>query len=630
LPAVNSGLLFKLALCTMQRYSDLRTLVFSVALYVVCGLCWLVFQSPVWAQSSGSTAPEADSGWQDKPTWQFKHFAVVTAHPLASEAGAQMLREGGSAIDAAIASQMVLGLVEPQSSGIGGGGFLTYSNGKTVQVYDGRETAPQGVTEALFLEAAGENKGQPMAFHKAKVGGLAVGVPGLIAMLHLAHKDHGRLAWARLFEPAIALAEEGFPISQRLHALLKQDRFLRKDTQARAYFYDANLEPFPVGHLLRNPALAQVLRGLAQGGPGSLYSGELSNAVVAAVQGHATNPGLLRQDDFKNYNALRREPLCFNWQPKTPQPPQGAFEQTLARPALRVCGPPPPSSGPLAIGQILGILSQLSSGVKPVDRDYLFLEAARLAFADRAKFVADPGLSSSKLPDWQTLLEPSYLKSRAALISEKSLGKAPAGKPGGFAGQGLGAMPMQIEAGTTHLSIMDHNGHALALTSSIESAFGSRLMVNGFLLNNQLTDFSFKPFDDEGHPIANRVEPNKRPRSSMSPLLVFDPNTHQAQMALGSAGGALIIHYVTKALINTINEGLPAKAALEQPHLGSMNGPALLEAGRYAEDRADVLHKRGNELRFVPMTSGTHVLLREDGQLWGAADPRRDGWAVGE
>ena len=622
--------MFKLALCTMRRHSDLRALIFSVALYGVYGLCALVFHSPVWAQSSGSTAPEADSGWQDKPAWQFKRFAVVTAHPLASEAGALMLREGGSAIDAAIASQMVLGLVEPQSSGIGGGAFLTYSNGKTVQVYDGRETAPQSVTEALFLEAAGENKGQPMAFHKAKVGGLAVGVPGLIAMLHLAHKDHGRLAWARLFEPAIALAEGGFPISQRLHTLLKQDRFLRKDTQARAYFYDSNLEPFPVGHLLRNPALAQVLRGLAQEGPGFLHTGELANAVVAAVERHVTNPGLLSPDDFKNYNALRREPLCFNWQPKTLPPAQDTFKQTLARPALRVCGPPPPSSGPLAIGQILGILGQLPYGVKPVDRDYLFLEASRLAFADRAKFVADPGHFSSKLPDWQALLEPSYLKSRANLIGEQSLDKAPAGKPGGLAGQGLGAMPMQVEAGTTHVSIMDDNGHALALTSSIESAFGSRLMVNGFLLNNQLTDFSFKPFDDEGQPIANRVEPNKRPRSSMSPLLVLDPRTHRAQMALGSAGGALIIHYVAKALLSTMNEGLPAKTALEQPHLGSINGPALLEAGRYPEDRADALHKRGNELRFIPMTSGTHVLLRKDGQLWGAADPRREGWAVGE
>ena len=582
------------------------------------GLALAQAQAQAQAPPSAATAPEAASGWSEKPEWRFSKFAVATAHPLASEAGALMLKEGGSAVDAAIASQMVLGLVEPQSSGLGGGAFLIHGNGREVHVYDGRETAPAATTQALFLHSSDPLTAQPMAFEEAKRGGRAVGVPGLIAMLHLAHQDHGRLPWKRLFEPAIELAEQGFPVGQRLHRLLLGDRLLREDPAARAYFYDQRLDPWPVGHRLRNPMLANVLRGLAAKGPDFFYTGEVAKAIENAVQKHASDPGRLGQNDLQNYKALRRSPLCFNWN----------LEAQVNN--YQICGPPPPSSGPLAIGQILGILRHQERRSRYADSDHLYLEASRLAFADRALYVADPKYLSHESRQWESLLESSYLKARSQLITEKSLGLAPAGVPAGFPGEQLGGMPLQPEAGTTHLSIFDGSGNALALTSSIESAFGSRTMVKGFLLNNQLTDFSFKPLDEHGRPIANRPEPGKRPRSSMSPLLVLDSQTQEPLMAVGSAGGAMIIHYVAQSLLHTLRDGLRPQHALNQPHLGSLNGPSLLEAGRYPKAQADLLVGRGAELRFIPMTSGTQLVMRRGDELWGAADPRREGWVVGE
>lgn len=590
------------------------------AINVTAGLIATLVVGPCLAQAqpSAATAPEAATGWSEKPEWRFSKFAVATAHPLASEAGALMLKEGGSAIDAAIASQMVLGLVEPQSSGLGGGAFLVHGNGHEVQVYDGRETAPVATTEALFLHSSDPRTAQPMAFEKARRGGRAVGVPGLMAMLHLAHQDHGRLPWKRLFEPAIELAEQGFPVGQRLHHLLLGDRLLREDPAARAYFYDHRLEPWPVGHLLRNPMLAEVLRGVAAEGPDFFYTGEVAKAVVDAVQKHASDPGRLGQSDLQHYTALRRSPLCFDW--KVEAQANG----------YKICGPPPPSSGPLAIGQILGILRYQKRHPRAVDHDHLYLEASRLAFADRALYVADPDFLHHESRQWASLLESSYLQARSELIRERSLGLAPAGVPPGFPSKQVGGMPLQAEAGTTHLSIFDGEGNALSLSSSIESAFGSRTMVKGFLLNNQLTDFSFASLDEDGRPIANRPEPGKRPRSSMSPLLVLDLQTQKPVMAVGSAGGAMIIHYVAQSLLHTLRDGLRPQDALNQPHLGSLNGPSLLEAGRYLRAQADLLLGRGAELRFIPMTSGTQLVMRRGDELWGAADPRREGWVAGE
>ena len=570
------------------------------------------------AETSAATSPEAASGWSKKPEWRFSQFAIATAHPLASEAGATILREGGSAIDAAIASQMVLGLVEPQSSGIGGGAFLVHSSGQTIQVYDGRETAPAAITETLFLDSPDPQSAQAIAFEDALRGGRAVGVPGLLAMLYLAHQDHGKLPWGRLFEPAIELAEDGFPVGQRLHSLLLNDPWLREDPVARAYFYDHQLQPWPIGHVLRNPMLADVLRGVAVKGPDFFYKGELAKAIENAARQHPSNPGQLSQDDLMNYSALRRDPLCFNWQ------------AAVTKKMYQVCGPPPPSSGPLAIGQILGILGYKDIPSSSIQRDYLYLEASRLAFADRALYVADPDFLGEASHPWDLLLDSRYLESRAGLISERSLGTAPPGRPEGFPATSMGAMAWQPEAGTTHLSVIDDQGNALSLTSSIESAFGSRTMVRGFLLNNQLTDFSFRPRDKHGKPIANRPQPGKRPRSSMSPLLVLDSQTKEPVMALGSAGGAMIIHYVALSLLRTLGEGRSPQEALEQPQLGSLNGPSLFEKDHYPTAKADQLATQGAPVRFIPMTSGTQVILRQGRSLLGAADPRREGWVVGE
>lgn len=573
----------------------------------------------VFAQTSAATAPEAASLWQTKPHWRFNTFAVATAHPLASEAGAAMIRQGGNAIDAAIAAQMVLGLVEPQSSGLGGGGFLVYSSGSAVIAYDGRETAPAAVSSDLFLQADGSGQPEPIAFAKAMVGGRAVGVPGLLAMLHLAHQDHGRLAWPTLFLPAIRLAEEGFPVGQRLHSLLARDRYLRLDPEAGRYFYNPQGDPWPVGHLLKNPALADLLKGIARHGPAFLYKGSVAEAISKSVQSHETNPGMLSANDMGSYQALRRQPICFDWQPVNTK-------------RLRVCGSPPPSSGAIAIGQILGILAHRPDLDTPEQRDHAYLEAARLAFADRDHYVADPDFIDPPAGTWQSLLRPGYLQERAALIKEKSLGRATPGSPPDVKSSelSLGTMQAQPEGGTTHLSIIDPQGNALALTSSIESAFGARRMVHGMLLNNQLTDFSFRTEDAQGRPIANRPAPGKRPRSSMSPTLVFDGAAQQPIASLGSAGGALIIHYVSHALRGVFANRLSVQQSLDQPMFGSLNGPSLIEQDRFPPEREAALRLRGAEVRSIPMTSGTQMLLRQGKDIIGGADARREGWVSGD
>lgn len=571
------------------------------------------------AQSSATTAPEGETAWQKKPYWQFRSFSVATAHPLASEAGAAIIRQGGSAIDAAIAAQMVLGLVEPQSSGLGGGGFLVYGNGTSVITYDGRETAPSSISSDLFMERTASGQMQPMAFSRAMVGGKAVGVPGLLAMLHLAHKDSGRLAWAALFEPAIALAEQGFPVGQRLHSLLARDPYLRQDPEASRYFYNPEGDPWPVGHLLKNPALAALLRGIARHGPEFFYTGVVAQAISHSVQSHDTNPGALTAQDLGRYQALRKEPLCFDWRPDATR-------------SLRICGSPPPSSGTLAIGQILGIVAKRSDLNTPGHSDHIYLEAARLAFADRDHYVADPDFIDAPAGSWQSLLGPEYLQERAALITLKSLHRAVPGIPPGEKNlrSQRGSMQTQAGGGTTHISIMDADGNALALTSSIESAFGARRMVHGMLLNNQLTDFSFRPEDMQGRAIANRPEPGKRPRSSMSPILVFEHPSRKPIASLGSAGGALIIHYVAQALRGVFADALSVQESLDQPLFASLNGPTLIEKDRFPTERALSLRARGAEVRPIVMTSGTQILLRQGQYIIGGADPRREGWVDGD
>lgn len=569
--------------------------------------------------------PESGSGLTAKPGWSFQRQAVAAANPLATEAGAQILRAGGSAVDAAVAVQMVLTLVEPQSSGIGGGAFLLHHDGRQLQAFDGRETAPMAVDEKLFLNAQGE----PLPFPVAVNSGRSVGVPGAVMMLALAHRQHGKLPWAGLFDPAIRLAEQGFAISPRLHTLLATDTALKTDPVASAYFYRADGSPHPVGHLLRNPELAQVLRNIAAVGPMALHEGPVARAIVTKVRQHPSLPGTLSLDDLKNYQPREREALCF--------------DHTAAQRALRICGFPPPSSGALAVGQILGLLTRtpqantpLSDGLPPVDWLHSHTEASRLAFADRAQYVADPEFVAPPAGRWSSLLEPRYLDERARLITPTRMPQAPAGLPGGL-NSGWARMPDQPEHGTSHISIVDGFGNALAMTTTIESAFGSRLMVTtdparpgGFLLNNELTDFSLTPRDGQGRPIANRVEPGKRPRSSMSPTLVLDKATGEVLMSTGSPGGAFIIHYTAKVLHGVLQWGLSPQAAVDLPNFGTLGGPLVLEQDRFPASTVNALQQRGHPVQQGELTSGAQAIVRGNGTWLGGADPRREGIVAGD
>lgn len=596
-----------------------------------------VNQADTQATHTAPAQPEAASGLGTQPGWVTRRFAVAAANPLATEAGAQVLRAGGSAVDAAIAVQMVLSLVEPQSSGIGGGAFLLHHDGQRLQAFDGRETAPAAATPQLFLDA----QGKPLPFMNAVVGGRSVGTPGVLAMLALAHRQHGKLPWARLFEPAVALAEGGFAVSPRLHTLLKAETALQQDPVAAAYFFAADGQPHPVGHVLKNPELAAVLRGIATQGPQAFYDGPVARALVNKVQQHP-NPGGLSAQDLQNYQPKAREALCF--------------DHTAQQRALRICGFGPPSSGALAIGQILGLLARTPNGttaLKPqaqphappnelLSADWLhtYTEASRLAFADRAQYVADPDFVPAPAGRWHSLLDAPYLDERARLIGPARMPTAPAGQPGGVRSS-WAPMPEQTEYGTSHISIVDAWGNALAMTSTIEAAFGARRMVNtgqgragGFLLNNQLTDFSFAPTDAAGQPVANRVEPGKRPRSSMSPTLVLDAQTGELLMSVGSPGGAFIIHFTAKTLLGTLHGGLSPQAAIDLPNFGTLGGPLMLEAGRFPAATVQALQQRGHTVTETALPSGLQALQRgeQNGQaVWlGGADPRREGVVAGD
>ncbi|HSV80954.1 MAG TPA: gamma-glutamyltransferase [Ramlibacter sp.] len=562
--------------------------------------------------------PEAATGLTAKPGWATTRFAVAAANPLATDAGYQVLRAGGTAIDAAIAVQMVLTLVEPQSSGIGGGAFLLHFNGRDVEAFDGRETAPAAADERLFLVP----NGQPMAFYDAVVGGRSVGVPGTVRMLELAHRQYGELPWASLFQPAIQLAEKGFPVSPRLQALLKGEAHLKKDPTAAAYFYRPDGEPHEVGHTLRNPELAAVLRRISREGSAALHQGEIARAIVDKVQRHPTNPGQLALADLAGYQPRKRAPICHDYR---------ARERDY-----RICGFPPPSSGAIAVGQILGILAQTNAATLPLENGlpsleflHLYTEAARLAFADRAQYLADPEFVPPPAGNWTSLLQPAYLASRARLIGSQSMKVAQPGNPGQVAARHAPA-PEQPEYGTSHVSVVDGTGNALAMTTTIEDQFGSRQMVRGFLLNNELTDFSFAPADAQGRPIANRVQPGKRPRSSMAPTLVFDKASGQLVMSGGSPGGALIIHYTAKALYGVLNWGLDAQRAIDLPNFGSTNGPTLLEQRRFPPAVVQGLQARGHEVREMDMTSGLQAIQRTPTGWFGGADPRREGVVMGD
>jgi len=573
---------------------------------------------------SAPDQPEAATGHTSKPGWAFARQAVAAANPLATDAGHQVLRAGGSALDAAIAVQMVLGLVEPQSSGIGGGAFLLHYDGQKVSAHDGRETAPSSARPDMFMGS----DGKALPFDEAVLSGHSVGVPGTVRMLEKAHQQHGRLPWAQLFEPAITLAEQGFKVSPRLHTLLQTDPHLRKDPLAWRFFYQADGQAWPVGHVLRNPEYGHVLRRLAQEGSPALHEGPIAQAIVTRTA-QPPRPGTLSLQDLQAYQPRAREALCF--------------DHSAQSRAYRICGFPPPSSGQIAIGQILGILDrttaqgpEMQAGLPSADWLHRYTEASRLAFADRAQYLADPDFVSAPAGNWQSLLAPQYLTERSQLIGAQSMKTATAGQP---AGQSLSFAPMrdQSEYGTSHISVVDAQGRAVAMTTTIEAAFGARRMVTtdpsrtgGFLLNNEMTDFSFAPNDAHGRPIANRVEPGKRPRSSMSPTLVFDKTTGQLLMSGGSPGGAAIIHYTAKLLTGILHWGLNAQQAINLPNFGSLNGPTLLETKGFPAATIEALKLRGHEVREMEMTSGLQALERTPRGWFGGADPRREGVVLGD
>ncbi|RZJ26281.1 MAG: gamma-glutamyltransferase family protein [Haliea sp.] len=610
----------------------------AIAAAVLLGAC---ATAPSSFPTNVPAQPEGSSGYTEKPGWASAKFAVAAANPLATDAGYQVLKAGGSAVDAAIAVQMVLTLVEPQSSGIGGGAFLLHSSGKEVEAFDGREIAPAAADEKLFLAA----DGKPLPFYEGVVGGRSVGVPGTVRMLEMAHQQHGKLPWARLFEPAIALAESGFQVSARLHSLAKADVHLNKDPVAAAYFFKPDGDARDAGFNLRNPELASVLRKIAAQGSKGLLEGEVAQAIVDKVQKHPTNPGRLSLADLAAYQPKKRAALCHDYRAHSRD--------------YRICGFPPPSSGAIAIGQILGILSHTPAAGLPLveglgglpgttgpvpsaDWLHLYTEAARLAFADRAQYLGDPDYVQPPGGDWMSLLAPAYLAERAKLIQPDgpSMRSAQPGMPGTVR-TSYAPMPEQPEYGTSHISIVDGYGNALAMTTTIEDQFGARQMVTtnaarsgGFLLNNELTDFSFAPADAQGKPIANRVQPGKRPRSSMAPTLVFDKATGQLVMSGGSPGGALIIHYTAKMLYGVLNWGLMPQQAISLPNFASQNGPSLLEEKRFPPAVVEALRARGAEVREQALTSGLQAIARGQahGQpLWlGGADPRREGVVMGD
>lgn len=569
------------------------------------------------AQDAAQAAPEVGINYTDKAGWASRKFMVSAANPLAVEAGYAILRQGGSAIDAAIATQLVLTLVEPQSSGIGGGAFLVHYDGKDVQAFDGRETAPGKATETLFQKA----DGTPVSRTEGVVGGRSVGAPGVLRMLEMAHKEHGKLAWKALFAPAIDLSERGFPVSERLNGMLQWDKHIRKDPVAAAYFYDKAGKPWPVGHLLKNPELADTLRAIAAGGADAFYTGYIARDIAAKVASHPTNPGLLNAADIAGYQAKVRTPVCNDYR------------------SFTVCGMPPPSSGGIAVAQMLGILETRDMrAVAPVDGKvgadavHLFSEAGRLAYADRNRYAADTDYVPLPGRGIPSLLDKTYLASRAALIGEKSMGVAKAGTPPGM--EVAWGLDNAIETpSTSHLVVMDGSGAGLSMTTTVEDAFGSRQMVRGFILNNQLTDFSFDSRDADG-PVANRVEAGKRPRSAMSPTIVFDKKTKKLVLAVGSPGGPAIINYVAKVLVGTLDWGLNVQQAISLPNFGSRNGPTELEAGRFSPAVHEALKARGHQLRSYDMNSGLHGIQRltiHGQQYWfGGADPRREGVAKGD
>lgn len=540
---------------------------------------------------------------------------VVAANPYAAKAGLEILKRGGSAVDAAIAVETTLSLVEPQSSGIGGGAFLlhfdpTKPSIEQLNFYDGREAAPMAATPDHFksvTDVAGYVK------LDAVYGGLSVGVPGALAALKMAHEKHGILTWAEVFEPAIKLAEEGFIVSPRMERYITIDKKLMLVPASREYFYDQDGVPLKAGHLLKNPKQAAVLRRIASEGISAFYTGELAEKIVDAIKNAPNNPGIMELSDLANYQAKEREVLCGDYR------------------IYKVCSIPPPSSGGHTMVATLGILDEFNIHMMEphsAEAYNLILEAESLAYADRNHYTGDTDYIDVPL---KGMIDQDYLNQRAKLIKPgTSMGKAPYGTPPSDIAFDNGEGYVLDIPSTTHISITDKWGHVVSMTATVESMFGSRLMVEGFMLNNELTDFSLIPRDAEGKLVANRVEGGKRPMSSQTPSIVFDEENRPA-LIIGSPGGSSIINYVTQTMINVLDWGMDMQSAISAPHVISRNGPALVEQGTEAEKLIEPLIALGHEVKAVTLMSGLHgikLIYADDGKrtLEGGADPRREGY----
>ena len=571
---------------------------------IVCG--GAVTATAAAPQIQPEVQPEVATGRSEIKSATAESYLAVTANPLASEAAAAILSRGGTAVDAAIAAQLVLGLVEPQSSGIGGGAFmLSYrADNKQLNYYDGRETAPAAVDENHFM-----HDGRPRSFLQAVIGGYSVGVPGVMRMLELAHRRDGKLPWATLFEPAIQLAEEGFAVSPRLHQLLEKLPRVAARPAIAAYFFTPAGEPLPVGYRLKNPAYAATLRTLARDGSDAFYQGDIAAAIVDAVRNDPENPGLLSLKDMAGYEAKVRKPLCSN------------FLQ------YRVCGADAPSSGGATVGATLGMLEQFplhTMTAESPELAHLFIEASELAFADRNVYLADADFV--QVPS-EAMVAPDYLVRRAKLIDSKRATPAVAGVPRAFDGERQPAQSPE-KPNTSHLVIVDRYGNGVSMTTSIETGFGSRLLVKGFLLNNQLTDFSFTPTNARGDLVANRIQPGKRPRSSMSPTIVFDRD-NRMRLLVGSPGGSRIINYTARTILYHLGMGMPIAEAIAAGNIGAIGGRVELEPEYFSAETVRKLEQLGHNVVQRNLNSGIHAIALRDGKLIGGADPRREGSAVG-
>lgn len=559
-------------------------------------------------QAADNFVPEGASGVQQNALVTANKFMVAAANPKAVEVGYQVLKEGGSAADAYVAIQAMLGLVEPQSSGLGGGAFVVYYDAKQQRIttFDGRETAPLASRPELFQD----EQGKPLKFYDAVVGGRSVGTPGTVAVMDTLHKAYGRLSWNHLLQPAIQQAQSGFEVSPRLSgAISGSQSYLQRYPDTRAYFLNAQGEAWESGTLLKNPAYAETLTTLAKEGAQAFYQGQIAQDMVNKVRSVEDNPGYLSMQDFQTYQVKERAATCL---------PYRQYD---------ICGMGPPSSGALTVGQILGITSHFDlagMGANSAEAWQIIGDASRLAFADRGRYMAD----TDYVPLPQGLLDADYLAERAQLIQPgKALESVTAGDPRWEKAIAL-ADDQSIELpSTSHIAIVDGEGNALSVTTTIENGFGSTLMSNGFLLNNELTDFSFATHSN-GMPIANRLEPGKRPRSSMSPTIVLKDG--QPFIVVGSPGGSRIIGYVAKTLIANLEWGMDIQEAISLPNLVNRFGTYDLEKGTSAERFELALTEMGFKVSIRDLNSGIQGIVIEGGVLKGGADPRREGVAMGD